>query len=323
VIGGGTADSLDRIPGELPGPGPWTPGTLNPGSRPRHGRDGRHDLTMPAASASTPMRPTPPLAGWHWTEWCCEAAGTALLLLGGLSAVFLDLGPHSPVVPQLPSMSARLLLTGLMFAGSGSLIALSPLGRRSGAHLNPVVTLAFWTQGKVHPHDLAGYVAAQLIGALAGTAVLAAAWGPTAAALHLGATAPGRGLSTPAAAGIEAAMTAALVLLILLMTSDPRSARWTPLGTWILVAGLVWQVAPFTGTSLNPARSFGPAVLAPLLGPLWAYVVGPICGSLLATAVFALFRTRSTLTAKLFHDPSYPSTLGSELPVRPRRGARG
>ena len=74
-----------------------------------------------------------------------------------MSAVCLDFGPHSPL--RGLGSSVRLLLTGLLFAGTGSLLAISPLGRRSGAHLNPVVTLAFWTQRKVHPHDLAGYVA--------------------------------------------------------------------------------------------------------------------------------------------------------------------
>ncbi|MGI8713160.1 MAG: hypothetical protein ACR2NR_08260 [Solirubrobacteraceae bacterium] len=81
--------------------------------------------------------------GWHRLPWGCEFLGTAILLSGGLSAVFLDFGPSSPITPHLSSMSARLLLTGLLFAGTGSLVALSPIGRRSGAHLNPAVTVAF------------------------------------------------------------------------------------------------------------------------------------------------------------------------------------
>jgi len=94
--------------------------------------------------------------GWHWVEWGCELLGTGLLLLGGLSAVCWTMGAGSAVRRVLPEQSTRLLLTGLLFAGTGRLMAISPWGRRSGAHLNPVVTLAFWVQGKVHVHDVAG-----------------------------------------------------------------------------------------------------------------------------------------------------------------------
>ncbi|MBO1754936.1 MIP/aquaporin family protein [Allobranchiibius sp. CTAmp26] len=249
----------------------------------------------------------------------CEFLGTALLLVGGLSAVFLDFGPSSPVVGHLPSTSARLLLTGLLFAGTGSLVAISPLGRRSGAHLNPAVTLAFWTQRKVHPHDLVGYIAAQLSGALAAAAGLRLAWGHTARVLHLGATQPGHGLNAVGAAGLEMLMTAALVLMIFFFTSHTRTARWTPMGNWVLVAALVWQGAPYTGTSLNPARSLAPALLAPQLNDLWVYLLGPLTGALLAAVVFAAFRDTTPLTAKLFHDPRYPSTLASTLPTSPTR----
>ena len=258
---------------------------------------------------------TPPQSGWHWGPWLCELFGTAILLGGGLSAVFLDFGKGSPVAAHLSSPSDRLLLTGLLFAGTGSLVALSPLGRRSGAHLNPAITLAFWTQRKVHPHDLAGYVVAQLTGALAAAALLRLAWGHTAAVLHLGATRPGHGFSPLDATGLEAVMTASLILMIFFFTAHARTARWTPLANWLLVATLVWQGAPYTGTSLNPARSVGPALLAPYLDNLWVYIAGPCIGALLAASIFAAFRNTHTLTAKLFHDPRYPTTLASELPT--------
>ena len=94
-------------------------------------------------------------------------------------------------------------------------------------------------------------------------------------------------------------MTAALVLVVLLMTSRTRTARWTPLLLWPVIAALVWQGAPYTGTGLNPARSLGPALLAPLLGPYWVYAAGPRLGGALAVGAFALLRDRHVLTAKL------------------------
>jgi aquaporin Z len=256
-----------------------------------------------------------PQRGFHPVEWSCELLGTALLLIGGLSSICLDFGPNSPIARHLPSHSWRLLLTGLLFAGSGSLVAISPLGRRSGAHLNPVVTLAFWLRGNVHPHDLLGYSVSQFAGALLGTAVVDVLWGSTARAVNFGATLPGHGLDGLQAAGVELLMTASLVLAILLMTSHPKSARWTPLVVWLLIAALVWQGAPFTGTSLNPARSFAPALFGHKLSIYWVYVVGPVAGSLLAAGLHRVLPGDAPVTAKLFHDPRYRSTLGGTVPA--------
>lgn len=261
------------------------------------------------------MGPVLAQPGWHWEEWWCEFAGTALLLLGGLSAVCLDFGPNSPVARVVPGHSARLLITGLLFAGSGSLVAVSPLGRRSGAHLNPSVTLAFWRRGHVHPHDLVGYMAAQFAGAFAATVLVKWWWGAQAASVHLGVTLPRPGLSALGAVGIEAFMTALLVFAILAMVSSARTAPFTPLMVWIVVAVLVWQGAPWTGTSLNPARSLAPAMLAPNVSDLWVYFVGPLTGSMAAVEVFNLLPARETLTAKLYHDWRYPSTLATALPI--------
>lgn len=257
---------------------------------------------------------TPATGGWHWAEWGCELVGTALLLLGGLSAVCLDFAPGSPVASVVASHSARLLITGILFAGTGSLVAISPLGRRSGAHLNPSVTVAFWRRGKVHPHDLIGYVVAQVAGALVGTALVAWWWGSAARVLELGATQPGHGASPLAAAGIEAGMTMLLVVGILAMVSSARTARWTPLVVWVVVAVLVWQGAPFTGTSLNAARSLAPAVLAPDTANLWVYLAGPVAGALVAATAIGLLPGIETRTAKLFHDPRYPSSMATTLP---------
>lgn len=264
----------------------------------------------------TPASGTEARGGWHWAEWGSEFAGTGILLLGGLSGLFLDFAPGSPVAAALPSESVRLLITGLILGATGLLVTVSPLGRRSGAHLNPSVSLAFWRRGHMHPHDLIGYVSAQTAGAIAGTLAARWCWGARAAALDLGVTRPGHGISTLAAAGIEAILTFVLIFGILLAVSSSRSARWTPLVAWGLVALLVWQGGDLTGASLNPARSLAPALLAPLTAGLWAYIVGPLAGSLAAVAAYGLLSRLETRTAKLLHDPAYPSTMAATLPVR-------
>jgi aquaporin Z len=260
--------------------------------------------------------PQPMVGGVHLGEWACELVGTATLLLCGLSAVALDFGPNSPVADAIPSASARRLLTGLLFAGTGALVAISPLGRRSGGHLNPAMTLAFWATGRVHHHDLGGFVTAQLVGALTGATLFTVLWGNTASAVGHGATSPGDGTAPLAAAGLEALMTALLVTVVFTMLSSVRTARWTPVAVWLLVATLVWQVAPTTGTSLNPARSFGPAVLDGGTDVLWVYVVGPVVGAL-AVAIFWRSMRLRLLTTKLFHDPHYPSVMETQLPAMP------
>ncbi|MGH3033678.1 MAG: aquaporin, partial [Gaiellaceae bacterium] len=122
--------------------------------------------------------------------------GTALLVLGALSAVALVLGDGSPVREALSSESVRLLLTGLLVGGCVSLIVISPLGRLSGAHLNPAVTLAFRIVGRVSGHDVVGYLLAQLAGALAGALAFRLLWGSVALSVDGGVTHPA--VSTPA-----------------------------------------------------------------------------------------------------------------------------
>jgi len=146
----------------------------------------------------------------HLAEWACELSGTAILLFGGLSAVFFDFGHGSPMGTILPSTAARFFLTGLLFGSVGGLVAVSPLGRRSGAHLNPAVTLAFRITGHVHRVDLPGYAVAQCAGAIIGAICARLVWGSTASQLRFGATVPT--VTVWQALVIEAMMTFALLL---------------------------------------------------------------------------------------------------------------
>ena len=238
------------------------------------------------------------------------------MMLGGLSAVCLVSGHGSFLAQTLPSDSVRRLVVGGLFAACVSLVAVSPLGRLSGAHLNPAVTLSFWSLGRVSSHDVGGYLTAQLTGAFLGTALVALLWGATADSVDGGATMIGTGIAL--AVSLEAAMTAMLIGVILLFVSDARLASWTPLAIWPVITALVWIGSPYTGTSLNPTRSIAPALVFAQAADLWVYMVAPIAG---AVAVALLWRRRERAaqpkTAKLFHDPEYPCCLGTELPAMP------
>jgi aquaporin Z len=236
-------------------------------------------------------------------------------MLGGLSAVALDFAPGSPVAAVIPGVSGRLLLTGALFAATGSLVAISPLGRISGAHVNPAVTVAFWLTRQVHPHDLVGYLMGQFAGALIGVAAWRLVWGRNAEAVMDGVTAPGPGVHPCEAVALEALMTSVLVLTIFLFVSRPRLMRWTPLAVWLVVMLLVSQGALLTGTSLNPARSLGPAVIHASYSSVWIYFLGPLLGATMAAGLVHMLGGRMRpLTAKLFHDPRYRTIF---RPARP------
>ncbi len=244
----------------------------------------------------------------HWPEYGAELLGTAFLVFVGLSAVTFDLGAGSPLATLLPNVSERRLITGLLFAGSGSLVAISPLGKLSGAHINPAVSLAFWAHGKIHHYDFLGYIIGQSLGAILGASLLVWLWGSRAASIHNGITSPGAGYPLWGVFLIEMALTSLLVLAIFLFVSSRHLMRWTPLMTWLLVATMVWLEAPISGTSLNPARSFGPDLVSWFWQTQWLYYLAPPLGALLAVGIFRLLRTagvKDVLTAKIFHTPYY------------------
>ena len=127
-----------------------------------------------------------------WQPIVAEFVGTALLVLVGLSLVILMFGAGSPVARVLPGEGMRRLITGFLFGTTGALIALSPVGRESGAHINPVVTLGFWLMGKLDSRVALSYVLAQLAGATVGCLPLLA-WGAMGRSVAFGATLPGEG----------------------------------------------------------------------------------------------------------------------------------
>lgn len=266
--------------------------------------------------AATPT-PQPPARGWHPVEWLCEFAGTAFQLFLGFCVVGLLESPSSPAAAALPGWS-RLVLIGIAFGLLAAAVATSPIGRRSGAHLNPSVTFGFFLRGHTTGRDALGFALAQTAGAVVAAAGFAAAEPTWATSVHTARTAPQAGLPAPAAAAIEAGLTAGLLLTVFFMVSSARTARWTPAVVTGVLAGLIWAGAPHTGASMNPARTIGPDLVTATYPALWVYVVGPAAGALLAAGFFALLaRERRTLTAKLFHDPRYPSVHATALPARP------
>lgn len=144
-----------------------------------------------------------------WHLLLSEFVGTGLLLAVGGSFVVLDFGPGSPVSHLLHDTAVRRAITGFLFGSVGGAIALSPVGKHSGAHINPVVTLSFWLRRSVFGRLATGYVTAQFAGAAVGSLLLRAS-GPMAQGAQTAATVPGANGALPAVLG-EAVATFVLI----------------------------------------------------------------------------------------------------------------
>jgi aquaporin Z len=162
------------------------------------------------------------------------------------------------------------------------------MGAVSGAHLNPVVSLAFALRHDFPAPRFLGYVLAQLIGASLGCLFLLAVFGNVE---HLGATLPGPGYHNWQALLMEIALTTGLVSVILGTASAAQNVGTIGalgVGGYVALAGL-WA-APVSGVSMNPARSFGPALVSGDWSSFWVYVLGPLVGALIAVAFAVILR---------------------------------
>jgi aquaporin Z len=245
-----------------------------------------------------------------------ELVGTALLVLVGLSLVILMFGDGSPIPGMLPSEGWRRLITGFLFGTTGASIALSPVGKRSGAHINPIVTLAFGLFGKLDVRTSLGYIAAQLVGAVLGSLPLLA-WGSMGRSVAFGATLPGAGYPASTVLVGEAITTFAMVTGLCLCLGFRRIRPFTPAMFPPLYAIMVYAEAPISGTSTNPARSLGPAVVSGQWAGWWIYWAGPLVGSVVACLACSALAKRITV-AKLYHfdsdrDRLFRRTSGPEV----------
>jgi aquaporin Z len=230
-----------------------------------------------------------------------EFAGTFFMMLIGISAITLNFGT-SFMQEAIHSFSVRLLLTGVLFAGGATLVVYSPIGRISGAHLNPAITLAFFLEKKLKKRDLFMYPLMQISGSIIAALVSLLIWSDSARAVKVGMTFPGAGYNIFFVFFLEVFITFLLVSLVFFFLHRKILTKFTGLAAGSLFVIIVFFTAPISGPSLNPARSIGPAVVALNFAFLWLYIAAPLCGSLLAVAIHrALPFLHPPLCAKLNH----------------------
>lgn len=234
-----------------------------------------------------------------WRALLSELIGTAMLVLVGLSLVIVMFGAGSPMTRWIPSHELRKAITGFFFGAIGATIALSAIGKESGAHINPAVTWVFWLMRRLDSRTAVLYVLAQLAGGTIGALPLLA-WGAMGRSIAFGATLPGHGYSTSAVLLGEIMTTFAMVSLLCVFIGFRRLRPFTPFMFPILYAIMVYLEASISGTSTNPARSLGPAVVSGEWRGWWIYWSGPLIGAL-AAAILCSFLAKRITVAKLYH----------------------
>jgi aquaporin Z len=253
----------------------------------------------------------------HWPEYLMEAAGLGLFMIAaGLATVIVN-HPASPLARAVEGAVLRRALTGVLMGATAVALVHMPWGRRSGAHMNPSFTLAFYRLGKVAPWDAAFYVLAQFAGAIAGIVAAAVLVGPALASpdVNYAATTPGSyGASIAFAA--ELAISFVLMLTVLTVSNTMKLSRHTPWFVGVLVATYITVEAPFSGMSMNPARTFGPALLGDIWDALWVYFTAPPLGMLLASELYVRVRgARAVWCAKMHHDNDTRCIFRCERPA--------
>jgi aquaporin Z len=239
----------------------------------------------------------------HWPEYAIEACALGLFMVaaGAVSAAFE--APASPLHAALPDADFRRALIGIAIGLTAIALVHSPWGQRSGAHMNPAVTLTFWRLGKVARWDAIFYIAAQFIGGTAGvllaTALIGAAF--TAPPVNYIVTVPGT--SGPwVAFGAELGISTLLMTVVLRVSNSARHARWTGVCAGVLVAAFITLEAPLSGMSMNPARSFASAWPAGSWSGFWIYLAAPVLGMQAAALLHARARGSPRVgCAKLLH----------------------
>ena len=239
----------------------------------------------------------------HWPEYLMEATELGVFMISACVFTVLLFHPASPIGSFIPDGIVRRMVMGMAMGSTAIAIIFSPIGKRSGAHFNPSVTLTFLRLGKVEPWDAGFYIMAQFAGAVSGVAIASLLLGRALAAptVNYAATLPGpRGALLAFIA--EVAISFVLMSVVLHVSNAKNLARWTGLFAGALVATYITFESPISGMSMNPARTFGSAFGAQVWMSLWIYFTAPPLGMLTAAETYRRMKAgRAIACAKLNH----------------------
>lgn len=233
-----------------------------------HREHGQHD------NHSSGMSTNPFDLRQEWRRLIAELFGTFVLVVvaAGADIISTATGGTIGLMPRL--LAPALVIMALIFA----------LGDVSGAHLNPAITFGFALRGDFPWRRVPGYWLAQMLGGLLGAIFLRMVFGEVG---HMGATLPSKRYGSIPAVLMEAVITTVLIMVV--FGTIHSRARLTGLDVAIAVGAVIAMAglfeSPISGASMNPARTFGPDVMAGTLSSMWVYLAGPMAGAIVATGI--------------------------------------
>jgi aquaporin Z len=244
----------------------------------------------------------------HWPEYLMEAAelGIFMISAGAFTTLLESPGSSLGQAHLAPSLSRALI--GIAMGGTAAGLIYSPWGRRSGAHMNPAITITFLRLGKIPPWDAFFYIVFQFTGGLAG--VLLCAWILGASFTHppvnYVATIPGPAGRAAAFAG-ELTISIIIMGMILYVSNRRAVAQFTGLFAGLLIAAFVEFEAPLSGFGMNPARTLASALPGGIWTGLWIYFTAAPIGMLLAAQGYLTVKNLDSIhCCKLHHSSSGP-----------------
>lgn len=250
--------------------------------------------------------PATPIAALreHWPEYAIEATLLGSFMFIACLTVAAVQHPLSPIAPIFKSNIMRRGAIGLIMGSTAIALIYSPLGARSGAHMNPATTLTFFTLGKVALWDAVWYIFAQFIGGAIGVraARLVIPQPIQHESVVFALTRPGRHGARVAWLA-EVFITFIMMLMVLSFSNHQETAPYTGLMAGVLVAVFILVEAPLSGMSMNPARTLASALHAKVFRHLWIYFTAPPLGMLAAALLYSTaIQDRQVHCAKLNHE---------------------